>query len=168
LRLYRARCGQQVPRRGGEQHGQGTMTFSDLASVTSDPLAPFTDQLRLAVAAYLGTRPPAACGTSPKPSASRSRGHIRTCSAIHAVTTMLDAGVELRDVQIAARHADPRTTMQYDRARQNLDRHPDYILAACAGMVPGGSPAAGAIQAWQQDGPGKLAATTGQCGEQQT
>ena len=46
------------------------------------------------------------------------------------VTTMLDAGVGLRDVQIAARHADPRTTMRYDRARQNLDRHPNYILAA--------------------------------------
>ncbi len=41
------------------------------------------------------------------------------------VTTMLDAGVDLRDVQIAARHADPRTTMRYDRARQNLDRHPN-------------------------------------------
>jgi len=40
------------------------------------------------------------------------------------------AGVDLRDVQIAARHADPRTTMRYDRARQNLDRHPNYILAA--------------------------------------
>jgi hypothetical protein len=36
----------------------------------------------------------------------------------------------LRDVQIAARHADPRTTMRYDRARKNLDRHPNYILAA--------------------------------------
>jgi integrase/recombinase XerD len=44
------------------------------------------------------------------------------------VTTML--GVDLRDVQIAARHADPRTTMRYDRARKNLDRHPNYILAA--------------------------------------
>ena len=41
------------------------------------------------------------------------------------VTTMLDAGVDLRDVQIAARHADPRTTMRYDRARKNLDRHPN-------------------------------------------
>ena len=40
------------------------------------------------------------------------------------VTTMLDAGVDLRDVQIAARHADPRTTMRYDRARQNLDSTP--------------------------------------------
>jgi site-specific recombinase XerD len=46
------------------------------------------------------------------------------------VTIMLDAGVDLRDVQIAARHADPRTTMRYDRARTTLDRHPNYILAA--------------------------------------
>jgi integrase/recombinase XerD len=46
------------------------------------------------------------------------------------VTTMLDAGVSLRDVQIAARHANPKTTMRYDRARKNLDRHPNYILAA--------------------------------------
>jgi integrase/recombinase XerD len=54
------------------------------------------------------------------------------------VTTMLDAGVDLRDVQIAARHADPRTTMRYDRARQNLDRHPNYILAAfMASGTPG-------------------------------
>ena len=45
-------------------------------------------------------------------------------------TTMLNAGVPLRDVQIAARHAAPRTTMRYDRARTNLDRHPNYILAA--------------------------------------
>jgi hypothetical protein len=35
-----------------------------------------------------------------------------------SVTTMLDAGVDLRDVQIAARHADPRTTMQYDRPQE--------------------------------------------------
>ena len=52
------------------------------------------------------------------------------------VTTMLDAGVDLRDVQIAARHTDPRTTMRYDRARQNLDRHPNYILAANMAPAP--------------------------------
>jgi integrase len=40
------------------------------------------------------------------------------------VTTMLDAGVDLRDVQIAARHADPRTTMRYDRARPVLAAQP--------------------------------------------
>ncbi len=72
------------------------------------------------------------------PSAPTSRRH-RGCAdrpdAPHTlrhtfVTTMLDAGVDLRDVQIAARHADPRTTMRLDRARNNLDRHPDCILAA--------------------------------------
>ena len=52
------------------------------------------------------------------------------------VTTSFDAGVDLRDVQIAARHADPRTTMRYDRARQNLDRHPSYILAAYMASGP--------------------------------
>jgi hypothetical protein len=40
---------------------------------------------------------------------------------------MLDAGVDLRDLQIAARRADPPTTMRYDRARNNLDRHANYI-----------------------------------------
>jgi hypothetical protein len=34
-------------------HRQGMMNFTDLASVPSRPLAPFTDRLRLAVAAYL-------------------------------------------------------------------------------------------------------------------
>ena len=43
-------------------------------------------------------------------------------------------GVDLRNVQIAARHADPRTTMRYDRARKNLDRHPNYILRRLHGL----------------------------------
>jgi hypothetical protein len=30
----------------------------------------------------------------------------------------------------AASHADPRTTMRYDRARASLDRHATYIVAA--------------------------------------
>jgi integrase/recombinase XerD len=44
--------------------------------------------------------------------------------------TCFDAGVPLRDVQEAASHADPRTTMRYDRARGSLDRHATYIVAA--------------------------------------
>ena len=40
------------------------------------------------------------------------------------------AGVPLRDVQEAASHADPRTTIRYDRARGSLDRHATYIVAA--------------------------------------
>jgi site-specific recombinase XerD len=46
------------------------------------------------------------------------------------IMAALDAGVPLRDVQIAARHADPRTTTVYDRRRQNYDRHAaDAVVA---------------------------------------
>jgi integrase/recombinase XerD len=46
-----------------------------------------------------------------------------------AITAALDAGCSLRDVQDFARHADPRQTRRYDRARGALDRHPTYIVA---------------------------------------
>jgi hypothetical protein len=39
--------------------------------------------------------------------------------------TSFDAGVDLRDVQIAARHADPRHHHALRPACQNLDRHPN-------------------------------------------
>jgi integrase/recombinase XerD len=45
------------------------------------------------------------------------------------ITAALDAGVPLRDVQEAASHGDPRTTMRYDRARVSLDRHATYIVS---------------------------------------
>jgi integrase/recombinase XerD len=45
------------------------------------------------------------------------------------VTLSLDNGASLREVQDAAGHADPRTTRRYDRARDNLDKHPTYALA---------------------------------------
>jgi integrase/recombinase XerD len=45
------------------------------------------------------------------------------------ITAALDASVPLRDVQEAARHADPRTTMRYDRGRQSLDRYATHIVA---------------------------------------
>jgi site-specific recombinase XerD len=46
------------------------------------------------------------------------------------IMAVLDAGVPLRDVQLAARHVDPRTTTVYDRRRQNLDRHAAYAVVA--------------------------------------
>ncbi len=45
------------------------------------------------------------------------------------ITAALDAGLPLQDVQEAASHADPRTTMRYDRARVSLDRHATYIVS---------------------------------------
>jgi hypothetical protein len=44
-------------------------------------------------------------------------------------------GVPLRDVQLAARHADPRTTTIYDHRRQDFDRHAAYVVVA---FVAGG------------------------------
>jgi integrase/recombinase XerD len=38
--------------------------------------------------------------------------------------------IDRRDVQILARHADPRTTEYYDRARGDLDRHGVHFLTA--------------------------------------
>src|SRR5215468_3274067 len=57
--------------------------------------------------------------------------HVTPHTLRHAfITAALDAGVPLRDVQEAASHADPRTTMRYDRARTSLDRHATYVVAA--------------------------------------
>ena len=57
--------------------------------------------------------------------------HVSPHTLRHAfITAALDAGVPLRDVQEAASHADPRTTIRYDRARTSLDRHATYIVAA--------------------------------------
>jgi site-specific recombinase XerD len=44
------------------------------------------------------------------------------------ITGGLDANIPLRDVQKAARHADPRSTARYDQMRDALDRHPTYTL----------------------------------------
>lgn len=55
--------------------------------------------------------------------------HITPHSLRHsAITAALNAGVSLRDVQEFARHADPRTTIRYDRARHSLDRHASYAV----------------------------------------
>ncbi len=62
------------------------------------------------------------------------------------VTTMLDAGVDLRDVQIAARHADPRTTMRLrpgpQQPRPASELHPGRLhgLGHIAGCPAGSGP----------------------------
>jgi integrase len=45
------------------------------------------------------------------------------------ITAALDAGVRLREVQAAASHADPRTTVRYDRARGSPGRPAAYVVA---------------------------------------
>jgi integrase/recombinase XerD len=53
-------------------------------------------------------------------------------------TSGLIAGVPIRDMQHAMRHSDPRTTLRYDMAKTNLDRHAAHAVAAyLAGMSSG-------------------------------
>jgi integrase/recombinase XerD len=61
------------------------------------------------------------------------------------ITTMLDAGADLRDVQIAARHADPRTTM---RSGPQQPRPPPELHPGCLhGVRHLTQPASPAVQA---------------------
>jgi len=51
-------------------------------------------------------------------------------------TSGLISGVPMRDMQIAMRHADPRTTGMYDMAKNNRDRHASHRVASyLAGMT---------------------------------
>ena len=77
---------------------------------------------------WTGTAPGgSSAGPHTEPGSPRTLAHTLR----HAfITAALDAGVPLRDVQEAASHSDPRTTMRYDRARGSLDRHATYIVAA--------------------------------------
>ncbi len=63
--------------------------------------------------------------------------HITPHSLRHsAIAAALNAGVSLRDVQEFARHADPRTTIRYDRARHSLDRHASYTVMQSTSPAP--------------------------------
>jgi len=64
------------------------------------------------------------------------------------ITAALDAGVPLRDVQEAASHADPRTTMRYDRARTSLDRHATYFVATYVAGARGNPQGGSRKAAW--------------------
>jgi len=56
-------------------------------------------------------------------------GGLTSCP-VRTANNALHAGVPLRDALILARHADPRTTEHYDRARGDFDRHGVHFLTA--------------------------------------
>jgi integrase/recombinase XerD len=90
-------------------------------------------------AAWTGTPPGGSCAVwrrragIDKPISPHSLRHA-------AITAALDAGCSLRDVQDFARHADPRQTRRYDRARGALDRNPTYIVATYLAGATGARP----------------------------
>ncbi len=55
-------------------------------------------------------------------------------------TAGLISGVPLRDMQYAMRHADARTTIRYDMARANLDRHAAHGVAPTSPAWPSAEP----------------------------
>ena len=80
-------------------------------------------------AGWTGTAPPGSSAGSPAaPGSARPPG--RTRCGIRSSPRRWTLGVPLRDVQEAASHTDPRTTIRYDRARGSLDRYATYIVAA--------------------------------------
>jgi site-specific recombinase XerD len=130
----------------GEEHGHRVLRVRGKGDKTA--LTPLPPAVSRAIDTVVGDRTGGpillnqAARRMDRHCATRSRKRLATAAGVRMprmhphmlrhtfVTTMLDAGVDLRDVQIDARHADTRTTMRYHRARNNLDRHPNYILAA--------------------------------------
>lgn len=130
----------------GVQRGHRTLTIVRKGGKTvTIPLAPRTARaLDLAVGdgatarssspeteiASIVTARPGSSDGSPDGPGSPSRSAPTPHTLRHAfITAAPDAGVPLRDMQEAASHADPSTTMRYDRARASLDRHATYIVA---------------------------------------
>ena len=81
------------------------------------------------VSVSTGTAPPGLCDASHvAPGSTSASGHTRCgtrSSRLHWMPVSRS-----RDVQEAASHAAPRTTMRYDRPRVSLDRNATYIVAA--------------------------------------
>jgi integrase/recombinase XerD len=129
----------------GVERGHRTLTITRKGGkVATIPLAPRTAR---AIDLAIGERPQGPIFLAPSGHRLDRHGAARIVRRVarragigkpigphtlrHAfITAALDAGVSLRDVQEAASHADPRTTMRYDRARASLDRHATYIVAA--------------------------------------
>jgi integrase len=129
----------------GLERGHRTLTITRKGGkVVTIPLAPRTAQaIDLAIGerasgpvflAADGRRLDPARRRADRPPNRASRRDQQGCHASHAQARLhhrrLGCRVPLRDVQEAASHADPRTTMRYDRARGSLDRHATYIVAA--------------------------------------
>jgi hypothetical protein len=97
------------------------LTQGSRTTEVQEPAAPF-DEAQLAAVSFLARR---------RGEHSRSAATVCTSSRRQPSTTSpclaaVDAGVPLRDFQMAARHADPRTTTICDRRHQNFDRHVVY------------------------------------------
>ena len=115
---------------GGHPPGSGAARTIDLVSGSAQRVRSFDDRTASASTGAPHTAGFASIGK--RAGLGIVHPHMLRAAFIMAA---LDAGVPLRDVQIAARHADPRTTTIYDRRRENFDRHAAYVVVA---FVAGG------------------------------
>jgi integrase len=76
------------------------------------------------------THEPPTDGSARSATERTSTTYTRTCCALRSSWPHSTQASHSRDVPIAARHTDPRTTTIYDRRRQNLDRHAAYAVVA--------------------------------------
>jgi hypothetical protein len=142
------RLGQRLGRFGIDARAARLAAQTQLAAQV--PAVVLAEMLGVSIrTASTGSTPPAATGptTPPQPPPTTKTDQFSNHQHIQHSTPQdqafntvgisglhqLDAGVPLRDVQIAARHSDPRTTTRYDRARHNLGCHASYIVTAFIG-----------------------------------
>jgi len=78
---------------------------------------------------WTGTAPPGSSAASPAAQGSPSTS-ARTRCGTRSSPPPSTPGYRYATCRRPASHADPRTTMRYDRARTSLDRHATYIVAA--------------------------------------
>jgi hypothetical protein len=109
-------------------HG-AVMTTSFLSPASTGSAVPFADPLKDSGRRLSGPVQGIVPGTY-RIRPARVSDLVRTF-----VTTMLDAGVDLRDVQIAARTPIRASPCAPTRARKNLDRHPNRRLHAIGDLT---------------------------------
>lgn len=115
-----------VVRKGGKR---AEIPLSPRTAATIDALQRAGDELIIGYDRYAAWRVVKRCVDAAGITKTISPHSLR-----HTFCTLgLDAGVDIRRMQVAMGHADSRTTVRYDRARRHLEDAPTYKLSDLIG-----------------------------------